>query len=72
MNRSLFFRTVMLGGVIFVPPNCLFFAYSKLPINSLLVLNDKFNNISVISWRSVLLVEETGVTGKNHRLVASH
>jgi len=31
-----------------------------------------FNNISVISWRSVLLVEETGVPGENHRLVASH
>jgi len=24
-----------------------------------------FNNISVISWRSVLLVEETGVPGEN-------
>jgi len=31
-----------------------------------------FNNISVISWRSVLLVEETGVPGENHRPVASH
>jgi hypothetical protein len=30
------------------------------------------NNISVISWRSVLLVEETGVSGENHRPVASH
>ena len=29
-----------------------------------------FNNISVIS--SVLLVEETGVPGENHRPVASH
>jgi hypothetical protein len=28
------------------------------------VLNATFNNISVISWRSVLLVEETGVPGK--------
>jgi hypothetical protein len=28
--------------------------------------------ISVISWRSVLLVEETGVPGENHRPVASH
>jgi hypothetical protein len=28
-----------------------------------------FNNISVISWRSVLLVEETG---ENHRPAASH
>jgi hypothetical protein len=24
-----------------------------------------FNNISVISWRSVLLVEETGISGEN-------
>ena len=31
-----------------------------------------FNNISVIPWRSVLLVEETEVPGKKHRLVASH
>jgi len=31
-----------------------------------------FNNISVLSWRSVLLVEETGVQGENHRPVASH
>jgi len=30
------------------------------------------NNISVMSWRSVLLVEETGVPGENHRPVASH
>jgi hypothetical protein len=26
-----------------------------------MVFNTTFNNISVISWRSVLLVEETGV-----------
>ena len=31
-----------------------------------------FNNISVISWRSVLLVEETGGPEKKHRAVASH
>jgi len=30
------------------------------------VFNATFNNISVISWRSVLLVEETGVPGENH------
>jgi hypothetical protein len=29
-----------------------------------MVLNATFNNISVISWRSVLLVEETGVPGE--------
>ena len=34
----------------------------------IMVLNATFNNISGISWRSVLLVEETGVPGENHRL----
>jgi hypothetical protein len=28
--------------------------------------------LSVISWRSVLLVEETGVLRENHQPVASH
>ena len=37
-----------------------------------LVFNATFNNISVISWGSVLLVEETGVPGENHRPSASH
>jgi hypothetical protein len=37
----------------------------------LLVLNATFNNISVISWRSVLLAEETKVPWENHRLAAS-
>ena len=32
-----------------------------------MAFNTTFNNISVISWRSVLLVEETGVPGENHR-----
>ena len=31
-----------------------------------MVFNATFNNISVISWRPVLLVEETGVSGENH------
>jgi hypothetical protein len=37
-----------------------------------MVFNATFNNISVISCQSVLLVEETGVPGENHRPVASH
>ena len=32
-----------------------------------MVFNAIFNNISVISWRSVLLVKETRVPGENHR-----
>jgi hypothetical protein len=38
----------------------------------LMVFNATFNNISVVSCRSVLLVEETGAPGENHQPVASH
>ena len=31
-----------------------------------MVFNTTFNNISVISWQSVLLMEETRVPGENH------
>ena len=37
-----------------------------------MVFNATFNNISFISWRSVLLVDETGVPRENHRPVTSH
>ena len=37
-----------------------------------MVFNATFNNISFISLRSVLLVEETGIPGENHRAVAIH
>jgi hypothetical protein len=40
-------------------------------INRVVVFNATFNNISVISWWSVLLVEETGVPRRNGP-VASH
>jgi hypothetical protein len=36
-----------------------------------MLFNTTFNNISVISWQSVLLVEETGVAGENHRPAAT-
>jgi len=36
------------------------------------VFNATFNNISVISWQSVLLVEEIRVPRENHRPAASH
>ena len=44
----------------------------KLFFVCLMVLNATFNNISVISWWSVLLVEETGVPGGNHRFAARY
>jgi len=37
-----------------------------------MVLNITFNNISAISWWSVLSVEEPEVPGENHRPVACH
>jgi hypothetical protein len=35
---------------------------------SILVFNTTFNNISAITWQSVLLVEETGVPRETHDL----
>jgi len=37
-----------------------------------MVFNANFNNISAILWRSVLLVEETGVPKENHQPTANH
>jgi uncharacterized damage-inducible protein DinB len=37
-----------------------------------MVFSATLKNISVISWRSVLLMEETGVPGENHRPATSH
>ena len=37
-----------------------------------MVFNATFNNISMISWRLLLLVAETGVPGENHRQTLSH
>ena len=57
-------------------PHTIFPWTTKIGINEykwvrVMVFNATFNNISDISWRSVLLVEETGVPGENHRPVAS-
>jgi len=37
-----------------------------------MVFNTTFNNILVISWRSVLFVKETGVPVENQQPAASH
>jgi hypothetical protein len=37
-----------------------------------MVFNDTFNNISVLSWWSVLLVEETEGPGESHSQTLSH
>ena len=45
--------------------------YSNLQVK-IMKFNAIINNMSVISWQLVLLAEETGVPGENHRPVASH
>jgi len=40
--------------------------YNVKGLDWFMVFNATFNNISDISWRSVLLVEETEVPGENH------
>jgi hypothetical protein len=37
-----------------------------------MVFNATINNISIISWWSVLLVDETGVSRETHRPATSH
>jgi hypothetical protein len=37
-----------------------------------IVLNATFNNISAISWRPVLVMEEARVPGENHRWLLSN
>jgi hypothetical protein len=37
-----------------------------------MVLNATFNNISIISWQLVFLVEENGVPWENHQIASSH
>jgi hypothetical protein len=41
-------------------------------VRRIMIFNATFGNISVIAWRSVIWLEETGVPGENHRPVASH
>ena len=59
------FRTTPRGAYIYICLNeCVWVR--------IMVFSAIFNNISVISWQSVLLVEETRVPGENHWPVASH
>ena len=37
-----------------------------------MVFNATFNNISALTWWSILFVVETVVPGENHRATASH
>ena len=51
--------------------NNLVFIIHEKKILGVMLLNTTFDNISVISWQSFLLLEETGVSGENHQLATS-
>jgi hypothetical protein len=54
----------------------IFDTLNEIPLCSMqvrvMMFNATFSNISIISWRSVLLLAETEVPGENHRPVTSH
>ena len=79
VDRCLSFCTFPFGhGVCFSPINGfwlpLWHLQTLLIVLMVLVMvfNATFNNISGISWQSVLLVEKTRIPGENHRPAASH
>ena len=51
---------------------CMQFGFTYGVKDRVMVFNATFNTISVISWRSVLLVADTGVRGENHRPASIH
>jgi hypothetical protein len=61
LNHTCYFNFIVLHHCTQWAGKCLFVC--------LMVFNATFNNISAISWQSVLLLEETG---ENHWPVASH
>jgi hypothetical protein len=66
-NRYLYYMSFITDLIIFMWPMncvCMIIFVSGLAWFGFMVFNASFNNISAISWRSVLWVEETGVPGK--------
>jgi hypothetical protein len=58
-------RTYLLSALLLLQIKTFCFPVDTCFRVCLMVLNTTFNNISVISWRSVLLVEENGGPGQN-------
>ena len=60
-----------MGWFLYTPPNFVCGGYYKVRV-WVMMFNATFNSISDILWLSVLLVEETGVSGETHRPATSH
>jgi len=63
MTFNLVMKEVIFSSIFFYVSGTVILTCVK---SRFIVFNATFNNISVISWRSVLLVEETGEPGENH------
>jgi hypothetical protein len=68
IKKLAFLPHLMAQGRYVVKYCCLFLKYKTncLFVSCFMVFNTTFNNISALSWRSVLLVDETGGPGENH------
>ena len=64
-------RVEINGNSIYWLTNCKIFKRYRFALVWFTVLNATFNNISVILWQSVSLVEETGIPGENHQPVVN-
>jgi hypothetical protein len=64
-NNSFYFNELIKIHVVGLKPYC----HTWLRV---VVFNATFNNILVIFWWSILLVEETGVPRENHRAFVGH
>jgi hypothetical protein len=62
---------IMLGSTLYHHPFC---TQNNMHLNRVMdmVFKGTFNNILIISWRSVLFVEKTGVPKENHLPATSH
>ena len=66
-----FFFNIIKGHNSYSWRNIMNLNFSEIILQGVTVFNANFNNISVTSWQSALLVEGTGVPGENHRSAKS-
>ena len=71
-HASVFYGIKMIPLTFYISNGIVDGAYMYRVMIRDMVLNATLNNISVILWRSVLLMEKTGVPGGNHRPAAGH
>jgi hypothetical protein len=66
------YLTRLVIGRLYVRIGILLICLLLIGLNWIMEFDATFNYISVIPWRSVLLVEETGKSGETYISVTSH